>query len=125
MSFAITRMELEILILSGIRQKEKKTYDITYWWNLINGTDDPIYKTEQNTTKEIRLVIPRWSGRGSGIMHSLRFLDASSYIWAVRRHVSTIFLSLLASIFYAETPSCPALLYPIFLLEKNSHSAGK
>ena len=28
------------------------------------------------------------------------------------------FLSLSASIFYVETPSCPAYHYPIFLLEK-------
>ena len=47
MSFAATWMELEILILSEVSQKEKDKYhDITYLWNLKYGTNHPIYKTE-------------------------------------------------------------------------------
>ena len=37
-------MDLEIVILSEVRQR--KTYDTTYMWNLKNGTNEPIYKTE-------------------------------------------------------------------------------
>ena len=36
-----TWMDLETLILSEVRQKEKGKYDITYQWNLKYGTDDP------------------------------------------------------------------------------------
>ena len=47
MPFAAMWMELEILILSEVSQKEKDIpYDITYMWNLKYGTNKPIYKTE-------------------------------------------------------------------------------
>ena len=55
MPFAATWMELETLILSEVRQKEKDKYhkrerqipyNITYLWNLKYGTDEPIYKTD-------------------------------------------------------------------------------
>ena len=46
MSFAVTWMQEEILILSEVNQKEKEKYhDITYMWNLKYGTNAPIYKT--------------------------------------------------------------------------------
>ena len=40
-------MQLEIIILSKVSQKEKRQilYDITYMWNLKYGTNDPTYKT--------------------------------------------------------------------------------
>ena len=34
MSFAATWMDLEIIILSKVSQREKNTCDITYMWNL-------------------------------------------------------------------------------------------
>ena len=39
MPFAATRMDLEIIILSEVRQKEKDKYHmiITYRWNLKKG----------------------------------------------------------------------------------------
>ena len=46
MPFAATWMELEIVILSEVSQTEKDKYDIAYIWNLKNGTNEPIYKTE-------------------------------------------------------------------------------
>ena len=47
MPFAVTWMELEILILSDISHKEKDKYHyITYLWNLKYGTNEPIHKTE-------------------------------------------------------------------------------
>ena len=46
--FAATWVQLEVLVLSEVSQKEKdKTpYDITYMWDLKYGTDEPIYRTE-------------------------------------------------------------------------------
>ena len=41
-------MDLEITILSEIRQKEI-FYDITYMWNLKNDTNELIYKTETDS----------------------------------------------------------------------------
>ena len=47
MSFAATRMQLEIIIISEVSQKEKDKYhDISYMWSLKYGTNEPIYKTE-------------------------------------------------------------------------------
>ena len=39
-------MELKILILSEVSQKEKDTYHISHIWNLKYGTYDSGYKTE-------------------------------------------------------------------------------
>ena len=40
-------MDLDIVRLTELSQTEKdKTYNITYLWNLRNGTNEPIYKTE-------------------------------------------------------------------------------
>ena len=48
--FAATWMQLEIIILSEVSQKEKDKYHmityITYMWSLKGGTNEPIYKTE-------------------------------------------------------------------------------
>ena len=50
MPFAATWMELEIIILSEVRQKERQIpYDITYMWNLKYDTNEPIYKTEADS----------------------------------------------------------------------------
>ena len=48
MPFAATWMELENLILSEISQRERQVVyrDITYIWNLIYGTNEPIYRKE-------------------------------------------------------------------------------
>ena len=52
MTFAPTWMELEIPILSEIRET-KKSYDITYMWNLNKGTSELIYKTKTKTKNQI------------------------------------------------------------------------
>ena len=47
MPFTATCMQLEILILYAVSQKEKDKYHIiSHMWNLKHGTNDPIYKTE-------------------------------------------------------------------------------
>ena len=49
MPFVETWMQLEILILSELIQKEKDKYHIIYMWNLKYGTNEPIYKTETDS----------------------------------------------------------------------------
>ena len=47
MPFAATWLELEILILNELSERERQiSYDITYIWNLKYDTNGPIYKTE-------------------------------------------------------------------------------
>ena len=58
-------MELEILILSVLSQKEKDKYPIaiTYMWNLKYGTDE--LSTEHNLTDmESRLMVAKGKGEG-------------------------------------------------------------
>ena len=48
--FAVTWMKPETIILSEVNQKERQIpYDITYIWNLINSTNEPIYRKETDT----------------------------------------------------------------------------
>ena len=49
MSFAVTRMNLDIIVLSEISQTEKEKYDITYMWNLKCDTNELIYKIETDS----------------------------------------------------------------------------
>jgi len=47
--FAATWMEVEILILTEVSQRERQIpYDITYIWSLIYGTNESIYRKETN-----------------------------------------------------------------------------
>ena len=66
MPFAATWMQLEIIILSEVNQKEKDKYhDITYKCNLKYGTNEPICKTETDSqTQRTDLWLPRCRGRG-------------------------------------------------------------
>ena len=50
--FAATWMDLEIIILNEVSQKEKSKYyiyDITYMWNLKYDTNEHIYETEADS----------------------------------------------------------------------------
>ena len=50
MPFAATRMDLEIIILSEVSQKERQMpYDITYVQNLKYDTNELIYETETDS----------------------------------------------------------------------------
>ena len=65
MPFVATWMDLKIIILSEVSQKEKDIlYDATYMWNLKCDTNEPIYKTETDSQAEIRLVVAKGRGRG-------------------------------------------------------------
>ena len=65
MPFASTWMQLEILILSEVRERQI-SYDITYMCNLKYDTNEPIYKTETDSqTYRTDLWLPR--GRREGV----------------------------------------------------------
>ena len=50
MPFAATWMDLEIIILSKVSQRERQIpYDITYVWNLKYDTNELIYETETDS----------------------------------------------------------------------------
>ena len=60
MLFVATWMQLEILVLREVSQKEKDKYHITYMWNLKYGTDEPIYRIETvSQTWRADLWLPR------------------------------------------------------------------
>ena len=59
MPFAATWMDLEIIILSEVRER-KILYDITYMWNLKNNTSEIIYKRE--TDVENNLMVTKGEG---------------------------------------------------------------
>ena len=53
-------MELEIVILSEVRQTGEISYSIPYMWNLKrNHTNELIYKTERLTDLENKLMVAR------------------------------------------------------------------
>ena len=55
MPFASVCLDLEIIILSEIR--EKQIHDITYKWNLKNYTNELIYKTKRDSGFENKLTL--------------------------------------------------------------------
>ena len=65
MPFVATWLQLEIIILSEVSQKERERqipYDITYMWNLKYCTNEPIYKKRKlqtNITDEYRCKNPQ------------------------------------------------------------------
>ena len=67
MLFAAKWMDLEIIILSEVsqREKDKYQYDITHMWNQKNGTNEIIQKSEVDSqTQKINYGYQR--GRGMG-----------------------------------------------------------
>ena len=68
MPFAATWMDLEMIILSEVRQRERHVpYDITYMWNLKkNHRNELISKTETDSQTEktnLRLTMGKgWEG---------------------------------------------------------------
>ena len=48
MPFAATLVDLEIIILNEVRQRQRP-YDITYMWNLKNDTNELLYKMETDS----------------------------------------------------------------------------
>ena len=58
MPLAATQMDLDIIILSEVRQTKERqiSYNITYKWNLKKDTNELIYKIERESqTKKTNL----------------------------------------------------------------------
>ena len=66
MPFAATWMDLEIIILSEVKQTEKDKYhDMIYMWNLKSDANELIYKTEiESQMQKTNLWLP--GGKGGG-----------------------------------------------------------
>ena len=64
MPFAATWMDLEMIILSEVSQKEKDKYHMM--WNLQLDTNELIYKTETDSQKT-NLWLPKGKGGAGGI----------------------------------------------------------
>ena len=63
MTFAATWVDLEISILSEVRQR--KTYDITYMWNIKYHTNQHIYETKRDSqTLKTNLSLLNVMGKG-------------------------------------------------------------
>ena len=65
MLFAATRMDLQSIILSEVRQRERFTlYDIIYMWKLKNNTNASINKIKRDSQiQEIKLWLPKECGK--------------------------------------------------------------
>ena len=63
MPFAATWIDLEILILSEVSQRQIP-YDIAYMWNQKNDTNELIYKREIDI--ENKFIVTKGDNRGPG-----------------------------------------------------------
>ena len=82
MPFAATWMELETLILREVshKQKDKKTYDITYIWDLIYGTNEHFHRKENHGHGE-QTCGCQGGGEGVGWTGNLGLIDADYCLW--------------------------------------------
>ena len=64
MSFVATRMDMEIIALREVRQRQI-AYDITYMQNLKSNTNESTCKTERDSqTQKTNLRLPKQKGVG-------------------------------------------------------------
>ena len=69
MLFAAMWIEVDTLLLSEVSQKEKdKFHMIPHIWNLIHGTNGPIYRKETNSQKHGEQTCGCQGGRGGNGM---------------------------------------------------------
>ena len=66
MPFAATRMDLEIIILSEVRDKYHMISLITYMWNLKYDTNELIYKTAIDSHRKQTYAYQRGKRVGEG-----------------------------------------------------------
>ena len=76
-AFAATWMQLDILTLSGERERQIP-HDTIYVWNLKYGTNESIFKIETDSQTQRRDLWLPW-GRGEGVewTRSLGLVDAN------------------------------------------------
>ena len=80
MPFEATWMELQILILSEVSQKEKDKHDFTYIRNLIQCTNEPFYRKETHGHGEQTCGCQR-EGEGVGWTVNLGLIHANYCLW--------------------------------------------
>ena len=74
-------MQLEVLILSEVSQKEKAKYHMmSHMWNLRYGTNEPIYETETGHGYGTQTCGCQGEGGRSGMDGNLGLVDANGYI---------------------------------------------
>ena len=79
MPFATTWVDLKIIILSEVNQKEKDKHHIICVWNLIYDTSEHIQERETDSqTQRMGLWLPMRGGVGR--IGSLGLADANQYI---------------------------------------------
>ena len=67
MPFAVTRMQLEMIILSKSERERQISYDIIYMWNLKYDTNEPINQPETASwIQKTDLWLPGERGLGEG-----------------------------------------------------------
>ena len=80
MSFAAIWMEIEILMLSEVSERERQIpYDITYMWSLKYGTNDLSMK-EKHHGQGGQACVCKGEGEGGGGTGSLGLVDADCFI---------------------------------------------
>ena len=81
MPFPATWMDLEIVILSEVSQKERQIPYITYMQNLKYDTSELVYETETDSqTERTDLWLPGGREVGDKWIGSLGLADANYYI---------------------------------------------
>ena len=82
MPFAATWLELEILILSEVSQKERDKYHMISLISGIKYMEQMNFSTEKKLIDlEKRLVVAKGEGKGVGLIESLGLIDANYYLW--------------------------------------------
>ena len=80
MPFAITWIDIEIIILSEVSQRQIP-YDITYVWNLKYNTSKLIYEKEADSqTQKTNLQLPKGKCVREGQIRRLGLADSNYYI---------------------------------------------
>ena len=82
MPFGATQIELDILILNEVSQKEKAKYNmISHIWNVIYGTNEHFHRKETHGIVEQTSGFQGVGGEGVGWTGSLVLIDARYCIW--------------------------------------------
>ena len=79
MAFATTWMQMEILMLNEVSQKENDKYHINYMWNLKYGVSESVYKIEMDSQTQ-RTVLWLLRGKDGRWTMNLASVDANYYI---------------------------------------------
>ena len=60
MLFAVTWMDLEIIVLSEVNQRKTNTIWYHFIWNIKSNTNEPIYKRGTDFRQKTKSWLPKW-----------------------------------------------------------------